>query len=126
MLRESFFRSHPQDFKETEVSSSLPSEPAPYSPNATPAAGDKKTKAILSVVFGGVGTLLSFFIPIVSILLGIAGVVLGFLARRSEPAAGKLPLIGIILSFVSIVVAVIITILAAVAVTALLNEGGTM
>jgi ABC-type multidrug transport system fused ATPase/permease subunit len=103
---------------------SLPSEPAPYSPAGGAAASPKKTKAILSVVFGAVSILFSLFLPIIWILLGIAGVILGFLARKSEPAAGKLPTIGIILSFIGIAVCIVSMILGAVLAVNMMQQQG--
>lgn len=105
---------------------SLPSEPAPYTATGGAAASPKKTKSILSVVFGGVSILFSLFLPIIWILLGIAGVILGFMGGKSEPAAGKLPLIGIILSFVGIAACLISMILGALLITAAMNGQTTM
>ncbi|SMQ71941.1 DUF4190 domain-containing protein [Agreia sp. VKM Ac-1783] len=71
-----------------------------YTP--APAASSKKTMAILSLVFGAVSIVFSLFLPILWILLAIAGVILGFMSRKREPQARTLSLVGIILSFVGI------------------------
>ena len=71
-----------------------------YSP--APTASSKKTMAILSLVFGAVSIVFSLFLPILWILLAIAGVILGFMSRKREPQARTLSLVGIILSFVGI------------------------
>jgi hypothetical protein len=80
--------------------------------NAT-TTSSTKTKGILSLVFGIISVPLAF-IPIVGLLFGIAGVVLGFLSRKSEPGASKLALWGIILGFVGIVLSIVMFILNAV------------
>ncbi|WP_157439082.1 DUF4190 domain-containing protein [Agreia sp. Leaf244] len=71
-----------------------------YTP--APAASSKKTLAILSLVFGIVSIVFCLFLPIIWILLAIAGVILGFMSRKREPQARPLSLAGIILSFVGI------------------------
>ncbi len=103
---------------------SLPSEPAPYTATGGAAASPKKTKSILSVVFGAVSILFSLFLPIIWILLGIAGVILGFMGRKTEPAAGKLPTIGIVLSFIGIAVCIISMILGAVLAVSMMQQQG--
>ena len=72
-----------------------------------------KTKGILALVLGAVSIPLAF-IPIVGLLLGVAGVVLGFLSRKSEPAARTLALWGIILGFVGIALSIVMFIVNAV------------
>lgn len=84
--------------------------------NPTPASSESfrsnstgstsKTKGILSLVFGIISIVLSPFFPIVWILVGIAAVVLGIMSRRSEPAAGKLGLAGIITGSIGIVLCI--------------------
>ena len=78
--------------------------------NATTAS--TKTKGTVSLVLGIVSVPLSL-IPILGLLLGLAGVVLGFLSRKSEPAANKLALWGIILGIAGIVLSVIVWIASA-------------
>ena len=68
----------------------------------TSSATSTKTKGILSLVFGILSVALFLFLPIVWLFFGIAAVVLGFLSRKSEPAAQKSALWGIILGFVGI------------------------
>jgi hypothetical protein len=80
---------------------------------ATSGTTATKTKGVLSLVFGIV-SLVFFFIPIVGVLFGIAAVVLGFLSRKSEPAANTLALWGIILGFVGIAVSVVMFIVNAI------------
>jgi hypothetical protein len=70
--------------------------------STAPAASGKKTLAILSLVFGIVSIVFSLFLPILWLLLAIAGVILGFMSRNREPQARTLSLVGIILSFVGI------------------------
>lgn len=69
-------------------------------PDATPAT-QKKTMAVLSLVFGIVSVVLSPFFPILWILMAIAAVILGFLSRKRENAR-TMALVGIILGFVGI------------------------
>lgn len=69
-------------------------------PDATPTA-QKKTMAVLSLVFGIVSVVLSPFFPILWILMAIAAVILGFLSRKRENAR-TMALVGIILGFVGI------------------------
>ncbi|MEJ3404056.1 hypothetical protein WDJ51_04880 [Rathayibacter sp. YIM 133350] len=61
-----------------------------------------KTLAIVSVILGAVSVLLCWILPIVWLIVGIVGVVLGFLSRSREPQARTLALVGIIVSFVGI------------------------
>ena len=84
-------------------------------PSYTPApiASNKKTLAILSLVFGIVSIVFCLFLPIVWILLAIAGVILGFMSRKREPQAGTMALAGIILSFVGIAANIVSMILGA-------------
>ncbi|MDY0892512.1 DUF4190 domain-containing protein [Frigoribacterium sp. CFBP9039] len=69
-------------------------------PDATPTT-QKKTMAVLSLVFGIVSVVLSPFFPILWILMAIAAVILGFLSRKRENAR-TMALVGIILGFVGI------------------------
>lgn len=91
-----------------------------YTP--APAASSKKTFAILSLVFGAVSILFSLFLPIIWILLAIAGVILGFQSRKREPEAGTLSLVGIILSFVGIAANILSMILGAVMMTSMMQN----
>lgn len=93
-------------------------------PSYTPApiASSKKTLAILSLVFGAVSILFSLFLPIIWILLAIAGVILGFMSRKREPQARTLSLVGIILSFVGIAANLVSMILGAVMMASLMQN----
>lgn len=84
-------------------------------PSYTPAptASNKKTLAILSLVFGIVSIVFCLFLPIIWILLAIAGVILGFMSRKREPQARTMALAGIILSFVGIAANVVSMIIGA-------------
>ncbi len=72
-----------------------------------------KTKGVLALVFGIVSLVL-FFVPILGLLFGIAAVVLGFLSRKSEPAANTLARWGIILGFAGIALSIVMFIVNAV------------
>jgi hypothetical protein len=85
------------------------------------AASSTKTKGILSLVFGIV-SLAFFFIPLIGLLFGIAAVVLGFLSRKSEPAANTLALWGIILGFAGIAVSIVMFIINAMLVAQLVGS----
>jgi hypothetical protein len=91
-----------------------------YSP--APTASGKKTLAILSLVFGIVSIVLCLFIPILWILVAIAGVILGFMSRKREPQARTMALVGIILSFVGIVANVVSMILGAIIATSMMQS----
>ena len=80
-----------------------------------------KTKGIVSLVLGIASVVLSF-IPILGLLVGIAAVVLGFLSRKSEPAANTMALWGIILGFVGIALSVVMFIVNAVLVAQLVGN----
>lgn len=87
----------------------------PTPPPATPYSATPPTKSpvlsILSLVFGILGILGSLFLFGSGFLPGLAGVILGFIARRREPQASKgLWLTGIILGFVAIAIAIIVII----------------
>jgi hypothetical protein len=64
--------------------------------------------SIISLITGILSVVSSFFY--IGFLFGLAGVILGFLGRRKEPAAKGLWLTGIITGFVGIAVTVIWTI----------------
>jgi len=90
-----------------------------YTP--APAASSKKTMAILSLVFGAVSIVFSLFLPILWILLAIAGVILGFMSRKREPQARTLSLVGIILSFVGIAANIVSMILGAIVMSSMVQ-----
>ena len=96
-----------------------PSSPyaAPTSPYAapsaysTPAAGPKQVLSLTSFILGIVGMLFSW-IPFLGFLASLAAIIIGFIARKREPAAPKwMSLIGIILGFVAIVIGIVVIIL---------------
>ena len=74
------------------------------SPNSAAAAGGR-TKSIVSLVLGIV-SLLAIFIPLLG-GAGIAAVIVGAIARRSEPSGARMALIGIILGIVGFVLWII-------------------
>jgi hypothetical protein len=79
-----------------------------------------KTKGVIALILGIV-SLPAAFMPILGLLLGIAAVVLGFLSRKSEPAANTLSLWGIILGFAGIALSVVMFIVNAVLVAQLMG-----
>lgn len=96
-----------------------PSSPyaAPTSPYAapsaygTPVAGPKQVLSLTSFILGIVGMLFSW-IPFLGFLASLAAIIIGFIARKREPAAPKwMSLIGIILGFVAIVIGIVVIIL---------------
>ena len=82
-------------------------QPAPYTGAAVPQRS--QTLSILSMVFGILGVLGSLLYGI-GFLPGLAGVILGFIARRREPASKPFWLTGIITGFVGIAISVVVVI----------------
>ena len=79
-------------------------EPAPYS---APAAPQKSPiLSILSLVGGIVGLVLSFLAG-AGFLFAVAGVVLGFIAKNKEPHGKTMGLWGIITGFAGIAISII-------------------
>ena len=68
---------------------------------AQPASHHGETKSILSVVFGALGIPGAFLIPIIGLVLGIAGAVLGTLSRSAVKQ--RLGTIGIVVSSLAII-----------------------
>lgn len=68
-----------------------PETPATDAAKTRPAAVQNQTLGILSLVLGALSVLTGF-----QPLLGIAAIVLGALALRSEPTSGKLAIWGIV------------------------------
>ena len=103
------------------MTDSQPTPPpaTPYVPAGTPTKSP--ILSILALIFGILGVLLSLFAFGTGVLPGIAGVVLGFLGRRKEPASKGLWLTGIITGFVAVGIAVIVWIVLAVAVAATMS-----
>ena len=83
----------------------------PTPPPATPYTGSgavQKTPllSILSLIGGILSVVSSFFF--VGLLFGIAGLILGVIARRKEPSSKALWLTGLILSIVGLVISLIV------------------
>jgi len=74
-------------------------------PNTVGTTTAKKTKAIVSLVLGIV-SLLSFLIPLIG-GAGIAAAIVGFIARRSEPAGARLAIVGIVLGIIGFVLGIV-------------------
>lgn len=85
--------------------------PAAAQPGYAPAApGPKQTQSLTSFILGIVAFLFAAvpFIGFLALIAGIVAVVLGFKAKKSEPAAPKwMSLVGIIGGFVAIGIALI-------------------
>jgi len=96
-----------------------PAAPAYASAPAKPA----QVLSILSLVGGIVGIVGSFFY--FGLLFSIAAVVLGFIAKKKEPASKGMWLTGIILGFVGILIGVIFIIIAIIAFAVLASYGNT-
>jgi hypothetical protein len=83
-----------------------PAAPA-YAP-APAAAGPKQALSLTSFILGIAGLVFSW-VPFLGFLASLAAIILGFIGRKKEPAAPKwMSLIGIILGFVAIVIAIIV------------------
>ena len=83
--------------------------PPPSTPYSSAAPAKSPILSILSLVFGILGILGSFFVGS-GLLPAIAAVVLGVLGRRKEPAARGFWLTGLILGIVAIVISLIVLI----------------
>ena len=91
-----------------------PYAPPPAEPAAGPAYGGapaapKQTLAIVSLVTGISGVVLSFFV--LGLLPAIAGVVTGHMALKREPHARGLALGGLITSYVGLALSILIGLL---------------
>ncbi|WP_157981626.1 hypothetical protein [Protaetiibacter intestinalis] len=102
--------------------------PAAAPTYAAPGTPVKQTLSIVSFVLGIAGVVFSFIYGL-GLIPGIIAVVLGFRAKKSEPAAPKwMSLTGIITGFVAIgisLIAGLITIVAIVSYFALINQYGS-
>lgn len=98
------------------------SSPSPYDTTGGPVQ-QKRTLSILALVFGIIGIIGSFF-GLLGLLFPILAVVFGFLGRSRERHARGLWLTGLILGFVAIALAIIFTIIGAIALAAM-NQGTT-
>ncbi len=92
-----------------------------YAPQNS-ATSASKTKGIVSLVLGIVAIITGFLMPIVGILAGIAAVILGFLSRKSEPAARPLALTGIITGFAGIAVSIVMWVMTAIAIATVIQQ----
>ena len=90
---------------------------------ASAPAKPSQVLSILSLVGGIVGLVGSFFY--FGLLFSIAAVVLGFIAKKKEPASKGMWLTGIILGFVGIAIGVIFIIIAIIAFAVLASYGNT-
>lgn len=89
---------------ESNATPPTPAYSAPQSP-------DRKGKSIAALILGIVSILTSLF-WLLSVPVGLVGLVLGILARRSEPTGRKLALWGIITSIVGILLSIVIVVIA--------------
>jgi hypothetical protein len=86
--------------------------PGQQSPYAAPGGpGPKQTLSLTSFIVGLAGLLILSWIPILGLLVGIAAVVLGFMAKGREPGAPSwMWIVGVISGFVTILVNLLITV----------------
>lgn len=95
-----------------------PATPAAAAPAGAPAAGPKQGLSLTSFILGIAGIVFSW-VPVLGFLASLAAIILGFIARKNEPAAPKwMALVGIILGFVAIVIGLIVGIIWVVAIIA--------
>ena len=87
--------------------------PTPAAPAYAPApvaAGPKQALSLTSFITGIAGVVLSA-VPGLGFLSALAGVILGFIGKKKEPAAPKwMATVGIITGFVGIVLSIIFTV----------------
>jgi hypothetical protein len=90
------------------------SSPAPGpSPYAAPTGGTspKQGLSLTSFIIGLAGLLILSWIPILGLLVGIAAVVLGFMAKGREPGAPQwMWIVGVIAGFITILINLFFTI----------------
>ena len=93
--------------------------PTPPAASPTPAAaGPKQVLSLTSLILGIAGIVFSW-VPVLPFLASLAAIIIGFIARKNEPGAPKwMALIGIILGFVAIGLAVLFLVIAALALAA--------
>jgi hypothetical protein len=97
-----------------------PPGPSPYStpapgpsPYAAPTGGTspKQGLSLTSFIVGLAGLLILSWIPILGLIVGIAAVVLGFMAKGREPGAPQwMWIVGVIAGFVTILINLFFTI----------------
>ena len=74
-----------------------------------------KGKAIASLVLGIVGTIVGFlWIPLIGIICGIIGIVLGVSARKTTVEQKGMATAGLVLSIISLAASVIVWIISAI------------
>ena len=84
--------------------------PSPY---AAPTGGTspKQGLSLTSFIVGLAGLLILSWVPILGLLVGIAAVVLGFMAKRREPGAPQwMWIVGVIAGFLTILINLFFTI----------------
>jgi hypothetical protein len=91
------------------MSATPPTPPAATPPPAgTPAAGPKQTLSIIGFVLGLVSVVFGFWVALIGVGGGIAGLILSRKAKKDEPGAPSwMHTIGLIASIVGIVLGVI-------------------
>ncbi|RDV43765.1 hypothetical protein DOE76_16070 [Leifsonia sp. ku-ls] len=100
-------------------------QPAPgYAQPYAPPAAKSPILSILSLVGGILGIVLNIAWGI-GFLFGIAAIVLGFIGRNKEPQARGFWLTGIILGFVSLLIAIVYWIFLAIIFTSIANNYST-
>ena len=86
----------------------------PPAPAMQPAAGPKQGLSLTSFILGIAGLVFSW-VPILPFLASIAAIIVGFIARKNEPAAPKwMSTVGIILGFVAIGLAILFLVVGAI------------
>jgi hypothetical protein len=92
---------------------------SPVSPAPAPAAaGPKQALSLTSFILGIAGLVFSW-VPVLPFLASLAAIIIGFIARKNEPGAPKwMALVGIILGFVAIGLAILFLVIAALAIAA--------
>jgi hypothetical protein len=92
---------------------------SPVPPAAAPGpAGPKQALSLTSFILGIAGLVFSW-VPVLPFLASLAAIIIGFIARKNEPGAPKwMALVGIILGFVAIGLAILFLVIAALAIAA--------
>lgn len=99
-------------------------EPTPPPAAAAPAQ-KSPILSILSLIGGIVGVVLSFLAG-AGFLFAVAGVVLGFIARKKEPHGATMALWGIITGFAGIVISIIVIIVVVIVPLMFIGSLGTI
>ncbi len=89
-------------------------EPTPVPPAApayAPAAAGPKQALSLTSFITGIGGVVFCAVPFFGFLVALAGIILGFIGKKKEPAAPKwMATVGIITGFVGAALSIILTI----------------